>query len=570
MASKLASTVRCTMPGFCLVLVVLLWAPTAWAQDPLGPPGGGLGPPGGSLPNQPSKDPKQQGPETHAASGGETPAQLPTEAAQLPQKPNAIPKELDDVLDSDFDPEFEKRRGEDVDRQFYGLYYAEQSGDYSFKSVFPPLWMERTQGDDRASLFGLLYFNRRSKDHDADVLFPLFWNMRDEDTTTTVVGPLMHREHPDGHDNWLAPLYFEGSGADGHEYLHIPPLLTFHTRTARDGFSMAGPVFCSWKGGARCDNRTADEIDMGIAPLYFYGRDDRSEYEIIPPLLHYYSYAEKGEEELDVWGPLWMENSRAGGVFNVLPIFWHNWGKNEKHTTVFPLFHYGWKGNNEHLLATPLFVDHMNEDGEHTFATYLYARHRGRTELDMYTPLVWLYRDPDIQLDRKFVFPFFYSNESNRSSDLALFPLWANFERFGISNETWVTPLFRHKTSLTGWETDIFPFFYMGRENSSTHLVVAPILWDFASPKSRSTVVFPLFWRFSDREGVAQLIGNTYYSEEKVKGGTDWQFHVFPFFSYGESPQGHWWNFFYGLAGYTREGTMAKMRLGFVPITLSE
>jgi hypothetical protein len=39
--------------------------------------------------------------------------------------------------------------------------------------------------------------------------------------------------------------------------------------------------------------------------------------------------------------------------------------------------------------------------------------------------------------------------------------------------------------------------------------------------------------------------------------------------SFGATPDGHWWNLLYGLAGYTREGTMAKMRLGYVPITLS-
>jgi hypothetical protein len=309
---------------------------------------------------------------------------------------------------------------------------------------------------------------------------------------------------------------------------------------------------------------------MGIAPLYFYGRDQKSEYELIPPLLHYYSYKEKGAEELDVWGPLWMENSREGGVFNVLPIFWHNWGKNEAHTTVFPLVHYGWEGESAHLLATPLFVDRVDGDGAHTFATYLYARHRGRTELDMITPLLWLYRDPDIDLDRTVIFPFFYRNTSNRSNDLAVFPLFAHFERYAISSELWITPLFRHQTSLTGWETDLLPIFFMGRENNSTHLVVPPILWDFASPKSRATVVFPVYWHFSDRDSISQVVGNTFYGEEKVSGGTAWQFHFFPFFSYGESPTGHWWNFLYGLAGYTRDGTMAKMRLGYIPIKLAE
>jgi len=511
-------------------------------------------------------------PATHAASGGDGASQLPTQAPSLPEKPNVVPNQLKTVLSSDFDADVAKGRARKSQYGVYGPYYEELSGDYSFRTIFPPLWMERRQkvkgGVDRSSLYGFSYFQRRSPKVDADIFFPLFWKMRHGKTFTTVVGPVMHREGPRGHDNWLAPIYFEGKHDDT-SYFHIPPLLTFNHRTSRSGFSMVGPLFCKWEGGGRCDGRTATKLDMGIAPLYFYGRDARSEYEIIPPLLHYYRYDERGDSALNVWGPLWMEKSREGGVFNVLPLFWHSWAPNEQHTTLFPLFHYGYKGA-ERTIATPLFVDHVAEDGAHTFATYVYARHRGRTELDMYTPLFWQYRDPDIDLERTVAFPFYYRNTSPRSDDLVLFPFYGHFKRHGISSTHWITPLFRHETSITGWQTSVFPVFHMGRQHQSTHLVVAPVIWDFASPKSRSTVVFPFYWRFSDRKSVSQLVGNTYYSEEKVKGGTEWQFHFFPLFSYGESPQGHWWNILYGLAGYTQEGTMAKMRIGYVPIKLSD
>jgi hypothetical protein len=114
------------------------------------------------------------------------------------------------------------------------------------------------------------------------------------------------------------------------------------------------------------------------------------------------------------------------------------------------------------------------------------------------------------------------------------------------------------------------PVFFFGRENRSTHLVVAPFIWDFASPRSRQTVLLPAFFRFADDTSVSQLALNTYYHEHKVKGGTEWEFHFFPVFSYGQSPQGHWWNVLYGLAGYTKNGTASKMRALFLPIQLSE
>ena len=80
----------------------------------------------------------------------------------------------------------------------------------------------------------------------------------------------------------------------------------------------------------------------------------------------------------------------------------------------------------------------------------------------------------------------------------------------------------------------------------------------------------PLFFRFADDNTVSQVALNTYYHSKKVSGGSEWEFHFFPIFSYGQSPTGHWWNVLYGLAGYTQEGTMTKMRALYVPIKLSE
>ncbi|HHH11007.1 MAG TPA: hypothetical protein ENK23_02910, partial [Sorangium sp.] len=359
---------------------------------------GGLGTPGSTLPSK-GGGPARSGkaPATHAAPGGDGPSLLPTEAAKLPPDPNDIPEELQDVLGSDHVPDYDAGKGETVERKWYGPYYSEASGSYRFQTLFP-FWVERQQGEDRSSLYGLTYYQRRSPKVDADVVFPFFWKFRHDQTYTTVAGPVVHSESPTGHTNWLPPLYFEGSdSSDGTEYLHIPALLTFHHRTNDHGFSMVGPLFCKWEGGNACDNRTATEITYGVAPFYFYGRDQDSEWEVIPPLLHYYRYDERNDEALNVWGPLWSEHSRDGGVFNIMPFYWHSWGPNSEATTVFPFFHYGRSGNATTLI-TPLFVHHVDDENAETFASLLYARHRGRTELDMITPLYWQYRDPDADI----------------------------------------------------------------------------------------------------------------------------------------------------------------------------
>lgn len=566
-----------------LAAALVLAAPgLASAQYPGGfGPGGGFGGPGrmpgGGLPGgrQPKKaPPKPTGPETHAASGADdSPTKLPSQEPTLPEDPLAVPKEVQSRIGSDWDPNaHEKGTTYDIKRRFYGLYYQEDSGDYHFKTAFP-LWAERNQPNDRASLFTPFYFNRRGKDHDADVLFPLFWRLRNFDTTTLVVGPFgrVEKTTPAGaikeEDTWLAPLFFSGHKQDGSGYFHVPPLLTFTQWDRTGGLNIAGPAFCKWRGGSVCDPRTADKLDMGVAPFYFFGKDEYSEYEIFPPLLHYYSYSDIGDASLSVWGPYVSQHSREKDSTWLLPFYYHSWGKNEDSLTLFPLFHKSHKGKSS-LFVNPLWIDSTSEDGSTTFASLLYAKYRGRTRLDMYTPFWWEYEDPDIQLKRRVVFPFVYQQESARSSDFAFFPFYGHFVRRGVSNSTWVTPLFRHTTDLTGWETDLFPIFYSGRDNQSNHLVIAPFFWDFSSPKSRTTIAAPVFFRFEDEETISQLALNTFYREKKGSG--EWEFHIFPFMNFGETRTGHYWNLFYGLAGYSQEGTKTRIKALYFPITISE
>lgn len=551
-----------------------------------GMPGGGLGGgmPGGGMGGPPPQSAKKKKeapppgtPEMHAASGADDSLSAPGSEPSLPDEPLKLKKPTFDAIGSDAEPdEVEQGRAQRTDRRFYGPYYQEDSGKYSFKLAFP-VWAQRTMPSrtkplelDRASLFAGVYYNRRSAERADDIVFPVFWNLRDKttDSRTTIIGPYVQRTTPTEHDNWLAPLYFTGKRKNG-GYTLIPPLLTYTNHDDQGGFNLVGPMFCSWKGGSNCDARTAQDIDFGVAPLYFYGQNLKTKYEVIPPLLHYYRFNDRDLSWTDMWGPYFRRHTEKSEIFDLFPLYFSSWGKNERHTTVLPFFHYGYK-DNSWLFANPLFVAARGEHGESTFATWLYARYRGRTELDMITPFYWAYRDPDIGLDEKVLFPFLYSRTSPRETNQAFFPFWGHFQRYGISESTWITPFFQHTTDLRGFQTNIHPLVYIGRNARDTHTVVAPFFWDFASPKSRATVAFPVYWRFSDEREVTQLVGNVYYHEKKLKNGLDWEIHIFPAFSYGETPNGHWWNVFYGLAGYTREGTSTKMRTLWIPIQLSQ
>lgn len=532
--------------------------------------GGGMGQSGGKKPKK--KNPNE--PETHAASGASEEVVPPGTEPTLPAKPLEVPPEVKSKIGSDAAlDEPQVGRGTTTTRHYYGLWYDEHSGGYNFRTLFP-LWLERTQPSltdptktDRASLFGGVYYNRRSAEHSDDILFPVFWNLAGPRDRTTVVGPFVNRRAPGETDNWFAPLYFTGTRPYG-GYTLIPPLITYLHDGKKGGFNLIGPAFCSWTGGDTCDTRTATNLDLGIAPFYFHGQDEDSSYDFVPPLLHYHKENEKDLSSTDIWGLYYRRHTEKRDALHVFPLYYSLWGANERHTTLLPFFHYGWKDNSS-LFINPLYLLARGEKGESTFITYLYARHRGRTELDMITPLYWHFRDPDIGLDEQILFPFLYSRTSPRESNQAFFPFWGHFERYGISESTWVTPLFQHSHGLRGWDTNIHPIFYMGRNGTDTHTVIAPFFFDFASLSSRVTVGFPVYWRFADDTAISQLVGNTYYHEKRVTHGLDWEVHVFPAFSYGETPNGHWWNILYGLAGYTRRGDFTQIRTLWIPITLS-
>jgi hypothetical protein len=556
--------------SFVAIAVSLLVVASGGAASAQGLPGGpGMGP---GMPQRPAPSKKPavdpNAPQTHAASGASDDSmRLGGTEPALPQNPLEITPEVKSQIGTDADRERETGRGPRKYRLVIPPYYSETSGAYSFKTVFP-LWLERKQPNDRASLFGGLYYNRRSTKYDADVLFPIFWNLRDEQDHTTIVGPIVHREAPGAHDNWLAPIFFEGSRPKG-GYLHIPPLLTFTHHDDKGGFNFIALYYCSWSGASSCSPSRTESIDYGVPPIFFAGKSELSRYEFVPPLLHYFHYDELADTSVNFWGPFMWQHSKDTDAFNILPLFWHNWGKNEEHVTVLPLFHYGYSGTSS-LFVNPLFLTARGEKGESTFGTWGFVRYRGRTTFDMITPLYWRYTDPDIGLTRTMATPLVYYSTSPRGYDTGIFPFYFHKSRPGLSESTWITPFFQTSHDITGWETNIHPILYLGRTYESTHTVLAPFFWDYASPHSRTTIVFPLFWRFADDNSVSQLLGNTYYRERRVGNSLDWEFHFFPAFSYGETPDGHWWNVLYGLAGYTRRGPLAKARAFWIPITLSD
>ncbi|WP_394838982.1 hypothetical protein LVJ94_19010 [Pendulispora rubella] len=552
--------------------------------NPSVPVGGSRPPPSSS---DTSKDDDKQAP---GAGDDDQPRQQVAPArnepqVQAPADPLAISPETRGRIGTDADPEPPAATGE-MHRKYFP-YYEERKGDYRFR-LLPPLYLEHTRGlpdpskpttgeskVDRESLIGLLYYQRRSPRIDADVLFPLAWRVRENQNRVYVFGPIAHREAPGEHDNWLAPLFFEGSRPKA-GYFHAPLLLTTSHYNEDGAFTLVGPFF---------RDRTKLDVDMGLVPFFFHGNNGsidgtRKTYTLIPPLLFYHRYREVENSSFTVAGPLIMASDPKRSVFDIAPLFFHIQGKpetggiREHHTTLLPLFHYG-RSETESLFVIPGYLRRVTMTSD-TMLTPLFSVATTRNNATRFTaagpilPLFYDYRDKDIGLHAWAMAPFYYQSDSPRGHDF-LTPLFGKFETYGQSRTWWAFPTITVSTDQHGWEADLHPILYFGRNDRNTHSVVAPFFWDFASPKGRTTVGFPLYWRFADTsdDSVLQVAGNTLYMQKRVVGGTDWQFHLLPIFSYGEDPTGYFWNVLFGLAGYQRSGSFARIRAFWIPIQVA-
>ena len=533
-----------------------------------------------------TKKPKPQANDADATGQRQEPT------APTPTDPLAMSSTMAATIGSDYEgqppPEGKTRR------RFYGLYES-RKGDYRFRTL-PPFVFEETRGlldpahpelgqnPDRQGLYGLFYYQRRSQKISADVLFPFFWHVRDEQSHLTAVGPFVHQESPTGHDNWLAPLFFAGNhtvktgGESG--YAIVPPLLTFSVWNPDSAFTSSMLLYFRTRSGS--------DVDSGVAPFYFHGDNGnvdgtRRTYTLIPPLLFYHSFHELEQTSFTVAGPVVASSSPFRNVFDVVPFVFHIQGNpetggiREAHTTIFPFFHYGHTPD-ELLVASPLFLYRRATDTQaRTVITPIYSQaltRNGASKLEFAGPVVplWIsYRDKDVDQHTWAILPIFYRNTSQTRNDF-LTPLFGRFENIGVSRTFWAFPTITATFDQHGFETDIHPLLYVGRSDQSRHTVLAPIYWDFSDPDKRLTIGFPLYWRFADHknDAVVEVAGNMLYTQKKMEGGTGWSFRFLPFFSYGESPTGYFWDVLLGLVGFEKTAQANYVKALWLPIKVSD
>ena len=480
------------------------------------------------------------------------------------EDPLVVPEGIRDDIGSSY-PSEDRPEGPRVRSGLFPLVYSERIKGELTTAAFP-FYYDRREFDASGKKvaqqsFYTLYYRKRSTEHDVDAIFPLLFRWRDFATTTTIVPPVLWRDGPNEWHRWLAPLFFASSQPDG-GYFHAPFLLTFSHHNPKRAFSLIG--------GLGFYDRTNKNVDFGAVPFFFGGYDDDklTSYFLIPPLLTYHSVDRDFEISKWVIGPVYSKTTPNSAILDVFPLFLHNHGEDYTSTTVLPLFHSS-RNKDKRLLVTPLFLRAEDKDGT-TFVTPFYSQYRGRTTLDLAGPIIPLfahYRDPDIYKESWLIGPVYSSHDPTGYTFLT--PLFGQFREYGVSNTTWVFPTFEHETRVDGWSFNVHPLFYLGHDGPSWHSVLAPIWWDFVSPKRRTTVAFPVFWRFRDEEGTTQVAGNTLYIDHPTSKGSNYDFYFLPIFHVGEQPNGHVWDVLFGLVGYKRVGGYKQLKLFWIPIDLT-
>src|SRR5262249_12956060 len=150
------------------------------------------------------------------------------------------------------------------------------------------------------------------------------WHLRDGQADTTVVGPIVHREAPGENDNWVAPLFFQGSRPDG-GYFHSLPLLTTSHWSKEKSFHLTLNYF---------RDRRGTDVSTGVVPFFFHSDNGnldgaRTQSTLIPPAFYFHKTSELDQSATTVVGPVLVQEDAKRRVTDVLPFVFHISGRPE-------------------------------------------------------------------------------------------------------------------------------------------------------------------------------------------------------------------------------------------------
>ncbi len=502
-----------------------------------------------------------------------------------------------------------------------------------------PFYFDRLSDKEHERLV-LPYYYKRSSKLDVDVTLGLVWSLRGPDRNTFVLPPFY--SHRSGKD-WgvgLFPLFSTGVFG-GHHHTVIPPLLTWIDGDQKRRRALVGPYF---------DFRGDKGRFWGLFPLVWGKGESSDRYVVVPPL--FWRFTEDDPLSTTTVVPPFFHKRRkdetSWGLVPVVPLVLGSKTPELRSLTI-PLlvFHHA-TGPKEFKLVTPV-LSHFSDTESKSWYTPIYQGKRGVQGFHAVAPFFFHTWDQRDRSNGLFVPPFFWRWRDPANETLAVFPFFGRRYRAGISH-TWMTPLLAHSFSLerkdhtwwvlpsfhyaadeTSWQFNIHPLFYRKKAIDHSHLVLAPVWWDFRNKekqthrsvllplwwsfknyekqsfaravppiywdfedkkaktrnvvgfplywdfrkeliKHRTTVAFPLYARMERGASTGHLVLNTYFEKRDEPNHKSWQFHFFPLLALGRGERGkeddRWWSLFYGLAGYERRGQYKRGTAFWLPFNV--
>ncbi len=350
-----------------------------------------------------------------------------------------------------------------------------------------------------------LYFRGREGDSGYDVSPPFFWRFQDPEQTTTVAANVFLHQKPTGYDFGVAPLYFRGregdsgydhlvplffSGHDGpNHHLVVPLALTAHWGDADSENT--------WSLQTYLQTRRDGGYHLVSFPVLFAGKDNDSEYEVMPPLLLGH-WGDASSET--IWAlQSWYRSGPEGYSFASLPFVFAGKDAQSSYQVVAPLF---WRFQNPEKTTTVVGPGYFarRPDGYDFGLAPLYFRGRdGARAYDISPLLFWNLEQPGSHL---LVIP------------PALTARWSD----GDSENTWALQT------------------YYQKRKDGFRLVSLPLVFAAKDDESEYETVVPLFWHFKDAEKTTTVIGTGYLQQRK----TGYDFGVAPLYFRGREADAHY------------------------------
>ena len=347
--------------------------------------------------------------------------------------------------------------------------------------ILPPLLSYGSSDDhgSRGMVAGLIHWRRRGDRLGFGVL-PLFW----------------HRRSPKKRFTWVAPLNFQWSGEKSFGLLALPLLLHHHDEYSSTTLALTPPLYA---------HRSADRRRFYLPPLFTYHRT--------------------GDWKLVTLGPTWIRHAADGAGFGVPPLF-ADWNSRRRWLVLFPaLWHH--------------------RDQERTtwvVGPGYYHRHRGPK--------------PDDRRLSLGLAPLFFHSRRPGASSTTLLPLFSSLTRDNGGRRLFLSPLLIYERDREAQRRQVLvaPIYYHLRDRWRQLDLAPPLVarWHdrerkattwvglggslvlHRTPTSSAQVLFPLLWRFRNRQAKTHDVGllPAFWHHSTASGSTTW---VAPFNFYSRT-----------------------------------